>query len=330
VRAVAAGVAALGVAALAAGAASLLRAPARSGAPAVVFAVPKGAALARVTADLEAAGLVRSAAATEWLARLRGDAGALRAGEYDVSPAWSAGRVLDELVSGRVKTYPVVLPEGVRAAEIASRLEAAGLAPADRFLQAVRDSSLARSLGVPGQTLEGYLFPETYRLPRGMSADAIAGAMVQQFFEVWREVEALGLPPGLSLHQTVTLASLVEKETGVAEERPLIAAVFLNRLRRGMRLETDPSVIYGIESFDGNLRRSDLRDARNPYNTYAHFGLPPGPIASPGRDALLAVVRPAPSEYLYFVSRNDGSHQFSRTYREHVNAVNRYQKRSSR
>jgi UPF0755 protein len=130
--------------------------------------------------------------------------------------------------------------------------------------------------------------------------------------------------------KTVTLASIVEKETGAPAERPLIAAVFLNRLRRGMRLETDPSVIYGIADFDGNLRRAHLEDESNPYNTYRIAGLPPGPIANPGRDALVAVVRPAPSDYLYFVSRNDGTHQFSRTFEEHAAAVTRYQRLRAR
>ncbi len=131
----------------------------------------------------------------------------------------------------------------------------------------------------------------------------------------------------MSMKEVVSLASIVEKETAAAEERPVIAAVFLNRLNKHMRLETDPTVIYGIANFDGNLKKRHLTDRSNPYNTYRHMGLPPGPIANPGEDALLAVVEPDDNEYLYFVSRNDGTHKFSRSYREHVNAVNRYQKR---
>jgi len=150
--------------------------------------------------------------------------------------------------------------------------------------------------------------------------------MVQQFEETWRGIEPSAVGQKLARHEIVTLASIVEKETSVASERPLIAAVFLNRLKRGMRLETDPTVIYGIENFDGNLRRRDLEDTGNPYNTYRIAGLPPGPIANPGADALRAVVEPAESDYLYFVSRNDGTHHFSRSYREHTDAVNRYQK----
>ena len=154
--------------------------------------------------------------------------------------------------------------------------------------------------------------------------------MVEQFERVWQEIGPLAADSGLDRHEIVTLASIVEKETGAAEERPVIAAVFLNRLKRGMRLETDPTVIYGIANFDGNLRRIHLEDEGNPYNTYRIRALPPGPIASPGRDALRSVLEPADTPYLYFVSRNDGTHSFSRTYAEHVAAVDRFQRRRRR
>ena len=151
--------------------------------------------------------------------------------------------------------------------------------------------------------------------------------MTVQFKRVWSGIEAEAQRQGRSMKDVVTLASIVEKETGVPDERPLIATVFLNRLKKGMRLETDPTVIYGIEDFDGNLRRVHLRDSSNPYNTYRIPALPPGPIASPGEAALRAVLWPKPSPFLYFVSRNDGTHKFSTTYREHVIAVNRFQRR---
>jgi UPF0755 protein len=194
-------------------------------------------------------------------------------------------------------------------------------------MAAVEDAEFAHSLGIENPTLEGYLFPDTYRFPRNLSAREIARELVDQFSAVWQTIEPQARKRGMSMSEVVTLASIVEKETGAAEERPVIAAVFLNRLDKRMRLETDPSVIYGIEDFDGNLRKRHLTDRSNPYNTYRHKGLPPGPIASPGAGALRAVVEPAENEYLYFVSRNDGTHQFSRSYREHVNAVNRYQRR---
>jgi len=296
-------------------------------APARVFVVERGDSLAAVVHGLEDEGLVRSARALSWWARLRGWEGRLRAGEYELSPALPATGVLEEIARGRVRTYELVVPEGWRARDIAERLEKRGLARADAFLSVVNDPQLAAELGVEGDDLEGYLFPETYRLSRGLPAREIARAMVEQFHGAWRQIAPAAHRSDLSMREVVILASIVEKETGAPEERPLIAAVFLNRLERGMRLQTDPSVIYGIQDFDGNITRDHLEDADNPYNTYRHGGLPPGPIASPGLDALRAVVEPADSDYLYFVSMGDGTHAFSRTYREHVKAVNRYQRR---
>lgn len=293
----------------------------------VVFSVERGDSVAAVATRLEREGLVRDARAVRALARWRGLGGRLQVGEFAVSAAMTPAEILDKLVSGQVVTYEVVLPEGFTQVMIAERLAEAGLVDADAFLEVARDPSTARALGVEGDTLEGYLFPETYRLPKGLSPLAVAGVLVGQFLKVWEhEIEPLAKQRGLSMREVVTLASIVEKETGAPDERPLIAAVFLNRLARGMRLETDPTVIYGIPGFDGNLKRKHLEDGSNPYNTYKIPGLPPGPIASPGREALHAVVAPADSDYIFFVSRNDGTHVFSSTYREHVNNVNRYQK----
>jgi UPF0755 protein len=303
-----------------------LRAPGFSGPPAVVV-VPKGASLAEVSRALQEGGVLRQAAAFRWLARLRGDAGRLRAGEYAFTGDASAGEVLDQLVEGRVLLHRVVVPEGLTAEEIATRLQAAGIVESGPFLDLVRDPDAAMELGVEGATLEGFLFPETYQLARGLQPMEVARTMVDQFLSVWEEIGPLAEERGLSMHATVTLASIVEKETAIPTERPLVAAVFENRLERGMRLETDPTVIYGIPHFDGNLRKSDLENGNNPYNTYRYAGLPPGPIANPGEASLRAVVNPADVDYLYFVSRNDGTHQFSKTYREHVAAVDRYQRR---
>jgi UPF0755 protein len=294
---------------------------------AVAFEVKRGATLQSVSRDLERAGVVRSARAFEWLARWRSRAGELRAGEYELSRGFSAERVLAAITAGNVKTHELALPEGLTAVQVAERVEAAGLAGAAAFLAAVRDPEFAASLGVEGDTLEGYLFPETYQLARGLAPRAVVRTLVEHFLTVWAEIAPAAEARGLSMGEVVTLASIVEKETGAPSERPLIAAVFLNRLRLGMRLETDPTVIYGIADFDGNLTRAHLEDASNPYNTYRIVGLPPGPIANPGGAALRAVVEPAETEYLYFVSRNDGTHVFSRSYREHVNAVDRYQRR---
>jgi UPF0755 protein len=220
----------------------------------------------------------------------------------------------------------VTLPEGIAAVEIAARIEQAGLAPAAELLAIVRDPASPAAFGVEGKSLEGYLFPETYHLPRSMTARQIVKAMVDQFLRVWREIEPKAQARGMSMREVVTLASIVEKETGVGGERPLVASVFHNRLARGMRLESDPTTIYGIPDFDGNLRRIHLEDETNAWNTYRIAGLPPTPIASPGAAALRAVVEPAESDYLFFVSRNDGSHVFSKTFAEHVNHVNRFQR----
>jgi UPF0755 protein len=303
--------------------------PVARDAPEVLFTVAPGAPLARVARDLASAGLVRDARAVEWLARLRGQAGSLHAGEYRLRASLTPAEILDQMGEGRVATYPVIVPEGFTAAQIGARLAAAGLVEPAAFASAVEDPALAASLGVPAARLEGYLFPETYQLPRGLTAEQVAGIMVRQFQQVWAEL-APAAARDLSMHEVVTLASIVERETGVPSERPRIASVFLNRLARRMRLESDPTVIYGIPSFDGNLRRRDLEDEANPYNTYRITGLPPGPIASPGRAALAAVLEPEASGFLYFVSRNDGSHVFAASYREHVNNVNHFQRRARR
>ena len=307
----------------------LLSAPDPNASP-QFFTVKRGAGLKQVAGALEAAGLVRDARAVEWYTRLKELDGKLQAGEYELSAAWPTRVIIDRLTTGRVRTYKVVLPEGIRASEIATRLAAAEVVDAQAFMALVEDPAFTHSLGIEADRLEGYLFPETYRLPRGLDTARVIRILVSEFDQAWADVAPLAAKRGMSQHEIVTLASIVEKETAAPEERPLIAAVFVNRLERGMRLETDPTVIYGIADFDGNLRRVHLRDASNPYNTYKIKALPPGPIANPGLDALRAVVQPAETEYLYFVSKNNGTHHFSKTYREHTNAVNEYQKRRRR
>ena len=292
----------------------------------VVFEVSRGERLGAVARGLEEAGVIRSAVSFQLLARTTGRGDALRAGEYALSPSLAADEVLERLASGGVMSHRVVLPEGLTMREIAVRFEAAGLVSTPEFLAVASDPTLPLRLGVDGTTLEGYLFPETYELARGLAPREIVRLMVEQFLSMWRRIEPLAAKKALSMREVVVLASLVEKETGAHEERPLVAAVFLNRLARGMRLETDPAVIYGIADFDGNLRRVHLEDEDNPYNTYRFVGLPPGPIANPGEASLRAVVEPAEAEYLFFVARKDGTHHFSRSYGEHVRAVDRYQR----
>jgi UPF0755 protein len=294
--------------------------------PAVVE-VPEGASLRAVAAQLEAAGAIRNARAFGWLARLEGKDGSLKVGEYEIEPGRSAREVLTQLVEGRVRLHVVTIPEGLRIEEIAERVEAAGFGSLAEYVELARDPVFARAHGVEGDTLEGYLFPETYRFPREATAEQVITAQLAQFESAWSEIAPLAARRGLAKRTTVILASLIEKETGAPEERPLISAVFHNRLARGMRLETDPSVIYGIASFDGNLKRLHLEDGANPYNTYRIPSLPPGPIANPGAAALRAAVEPAKADYLFFVSRGDGTHAFSNTYAEHLQAVRRFQLR---
>jgi UPF0755 protein len=299
-------------------------------APLVVFEVESGDTLTRVANALEAEGLIRNAKVARWFAETEDLSSQIKVGEYEFSATQSTQEILETLARGRVRTHTVVIPEGQRASEIADRLEAAGLADREAFLEVVFDPEAPGRLGVEGPSLEGYLFPDTYRFARQLRPERIAEAMVEEFLRVYRALGPTTSERPLSMREFVTLASIVEKETGAAEERPLIAAVFLNRLKRGMRLETDPTVIYGIENFDGNLRRVHLNDDSNPYNTYRIRGLPPGPISNPGRGALQAVLEPADTPYLYFVSRNDGTHVFSKTYVEHKAAVDRFQRRRRR
>lgn len=293
-----------------------------------LFDVSDGASFASVAQQLESHGLIQSAYAATLLARYNELDRRLHVGQYELSPHQSTRQILEAITSGRVKTWRLTVPEGIRAHEVADRLAASGLVEAASFRSALSNPELAAELGIPSLDFEGYLYPDTYSLPRGMSAEQVVRVMVGRFDTVWQDqIAPLTTDSELSKHEIVTLASIVEKETASPSERALIAGVFLNRLKLGMRLETDPTVIYGIDDFDGNLRRAHLVDRSNPYNTYQHRGLPPGPIANPGRKALESVLDPAQTEYLYFVSKNDGTHQFSKTYQEHRKAVDTFQRR---
>ena len=220
----------------------------------------------------------------------------------------------------------MTIPEGFTSAQIAELLGKKGLVEKGEFLLLTGDQDLVRRYGIAGAGLEGYLYPDTYRFYRGMTALSVVDVMVKRFKEVTAPFVERAEQLGMAFEDIVALASIVEKETGLAEERPVIASVFLNRLKRGIRLESDPTVIYGLTGFNGNLTRKDLSKP-TPYNTYLIPGLPPGPIANPGLDAIKAVLFPAKTNYLYFVSKNDGSHYFSRTLAEHNRAVMIYQKK---
>ncbi len=297
--------------------------PGRSGK--ALFRVRPGSGLGQVARSLGEKGLIRNPLLFRLQVRLRGGARRIRSGFYRFSPAMPPRRIYQDLIEGRVATATVTFPEGSNLREIAAALERAGLAGRAEVLALARDPALLSRLKAGGDSLEGYLFPDTYRFPLGTPPAEILRVMADT---MRRKVDASLLRRaagrGLTLHQVLTLASIVEKETSVEAERPLIAAVFLNRLKRKMRLQSDPTVIYALPRFDGNLRRSDLA-YDSPYNTYRVRGLPPGPIANPGLASIRAVLHPAPVAHLYFVATQKGGHKFSRTYREHQRAVARYQ-----
>ncbi len=253
----------------------------------------------------------------------------LKAGEYKFSGEMSAIDVLDVLIRGDVVLHRVTIPEGLSLDETAAHLSAAGFGDKQKFLDAMDDPRLISDLDPQARNLEGYLFPETYSFAKGTPEREIVARMVGMFRQRFASAIRPQMKPGDSVHEVVVLASIVEKEAKLDSERAVIAAVYRNRLQRGMALFADPTVIYGLERigrYDGNLRRSDLR-YDTPYNTYLHHGLPPGPICSPGLASLKAAVQPADVPFLYFVSRNDGSHVFSRTLAEHNRNVNEWQKR---
>ncbi|MEW6595531.1 MAG: endolytic transglycosylase MltG [Thermodesulfobacteriota bacterium] len=290
-----------------------------------VVLIPPRSSLVAIEERLQAAGVIPPDGRFHWYARLRGKATRLQAGEYAFRPGQTPEEVLQILVAGKGIRHRITIPEGFAIVQIGGLVEAAGLAKREQFVALARDQEFVRRLGIEAESLEGYLFPDTYYFTRNQDLTEMATIMAERGIRVLDEVMASAPADiGLTPHQVLTLASIVEKETGQPRERPLIASVFLNRLRQGMRLQADPTVIYGLADFDGNITKADLR-ARNPYNTYVNAGLPPGPIASPGREAMAAVLNPAPEKYLYFVSRNDGSHHFSATLAEHNRAVAEFQ-----
>jgi len=281
----------------------------------------------RVTAKkLEAAGLVRSALAVTLWARWKGVDRQIQHGAYQFDAAAPPPVLVEKMRTGEAMVMRVTLPEGATMRDLAAALERAGLGEAGKFLALARDPSFAQTLGVAAGSLEGYLYPDTYAFSPLDPPEKILAAFVAQFRKVFTaDMASDAEKQGFSVHQIVTLASVVEKETGRPEERPLIAAVFRNRLKLGMPLQADPTVIYGIESFNGNLTKKDL-ETPTAYNTYTTAGLPPGPIANPGRPSLAAALHPADVPYLYFVAREDGTHIFNTSLAEHNRAVNRFQR----
>lgn len=290
--------------------------------------IAPGSSYRQVAAQLEEQGIITDRESFVVLGRLMGADKSIRAGFYSLNTAMRPLNVLDALKAGRIIEYQVVLPEGHTIQRAAELMEEAGLVGRHQFLALANDPEYVRGLGLDADTLEGYLFPATYYFPKGISADGIIKRLVSKYREVMNgDLKARAAEIGMTEHEAVTLASLIEREAMLDSERLLISAVFHNRLRRGMLLQCDPTVIYALQrkgKWGGNITRSDLR-MKDPYNTYVHPGLPPGPIANPGKPSIISALYPADVDYIFFVSKGDGTHFFSSNLSEHNRAVRQYQ-----
>ena len=293
----------------------------------IVVEIPRGSSGRDVAELLDREGIVTDGERFYLLLRYRDAVPGIRAGEFEFRTDWTPDQVVDALLHAPEVTYPLGVPEGLRYIEVAERVRDAGRGwSAERFVELVRAPEMLALAGVGAEDLEGYLFPETYRFSRDATERDVVEAMLRQFQAHYGEAEeARAAELGMTRHEVVTLASLVERESAVPSERPVVASVFHNRLAKGMKLECDPTIVYGIANYDGIIHRSDIRNP-HPWNTYVHAGLPKGPIANPGAESLRAVLYPADSEYLFFVSMNDGTHHFSETYGEHARMVRKYQR----
>lgn len=290
--------------------------------------IAPGSSSAAMGRALAEAGVVPSAASFRTAVWLRGSGRRLQAGEYRFDAPISPAEVVNKLARGDVYLQPITFREGLNIRQMAAIFEERGFGSARDFIKAASNPAAVANLDPRAQDLEGYLFPDTYTLPRRATAEQLVSRMVARFEQsLTPEIREQAAARGLTIRQLVTLASLVEKETGKGEERPLVAAVYWNRLKIGMGLQCDPTVIYALERagrYTGNLTRENLK-FDSPYNTYRYAGLPPGPIAAPGKAALAASANPADVPYLYFVSKNDGSHAFATTLEEHNRNVHEWQ-----
>jgi UPF0755 protein len=292
--------------------------------------IPPGSGPGAIGRRLADAGVIRDLLTFRIEVLRSGEGRRLQAGEYRFDRPMTPKEVVSKLARGDVYLVPITFREGLTIRDMAALYESRGFGPAAEFVTAASDKQLVRDIDPVARDLEGYLFPDTYNMPRHSTAGQLVARMVARFQkELTPELRAKADGHGLSVRELVTLASIVEKETGKAEERPLVAAVYANRLRIGMGLQCDPTVIYALQRvnrYNGNLTREDLQ-FDSPYNTYRYRGLPPGPIAAPGRASLEAAADPADAPYLYFVSRGDGTHVFATTLEEHNRNVYEFQKR---
>ncbi len=297
-----------------------------------VVLIPTGSTFSSAAQQLETEGLIKSKRAFYCLAWWEDATTRIKAGEYELSPTQTPVEILDYLVQGKIRQYMVTIPEGYNLFQIDDLLANAKLISSDSFLNVARDKNILRTLGIKADSAEGYVYPDTYQLTKDATAREMLRTFVNHFWEVWnseefsRRTEELGV----QIHDIVTIASIVEKEAMRSREMPLIACVFWNRVKKNMPLQADPTVHYGIlvetKVKKRRLRWKDLRK-RTPYNTYVNKGLPKGPISNPGKESIRATLYPSKKDYLFFVSRNNGTHCFSRTLAEHNRAVNQYQRR---
>ena len=293
----------------------------------IVVVIPKGSSVEKIGNILGEAGIIYDDIRFKILTKYMGVATKLRAGEFLLQTKQKPGTIITTLVEAVPIQHSVTIPEGLRIEEIASIFAADGWCDAEEFVRLSADRLFLESLGLGEMdTIEGYLFPDTYNLSLDdKNSEAIIKMMVKRFNEIWKVIGSEGLSVK-EKHDVITLASIVEKETGAAHERARTAGVFANRLKKKMRLQSDPTVVYGIKDFDGRITRKHLK-AETEYNTYVIPALPPGPICNPGEDAIRAVLQPEEHKYLYFVSQNDGTHYFSKSLKEHNRAVYRYKKK---
>ena len=301
--------------------------PANPDAGQSIFIISAGQNLKTIAINLKKDGIISNDKYFIWYVKFKKAGKRLQAGEYLLSASQSPEQIIDILVTGKVILHKITFPEGLNIKEVANRIETAGFCSIDEFVALCHDTSFIQSLGIPAKSLEGYLFPDSYFFPKKSDCQTILSAMVDRFKSAFSpEWETRANQLGFSVFEIITLASIIEKETGDASERPIIASVFHNRLKKNMRLESDPTVIYGIKDFDGNIKRKHLKII-TPYNTYKIKGLPMGPIANPGVLSIQAALYPAQTEYLFFVSKKDTTHYFSKTIQEHNQAVRKYQLR---
>lgn len=292
-----------------------------------IILIPKGASVGTIANLLTDAGVLSNAEHFRRYVRIKGSANQIRAGEFRFYTDLTPPQVLDVLIKGEEVQYKVTFPEGYNMRDMAKALSAIPFLSGDEFLKIVTDPDVVKSYGFTTTTLEGFLFPSTYELSRTQTEKDLVAAMVRQFKATWTpDFDAKAKSFGMDQLQVITLASIVEKETGSKDEQPTVSSVFHNRLRKGMKLESDPTIIYGLVNFDGDIKRGDIR-RNHPWNTYVIPGLPITPIANPGRGAIEATLNPANTEFFYFVATGDGRHSFSKTFPEHALKVLEYQVR---